>query len=198
MQETPSLRERNRREAWLAIHTAAAELALEHGLALTTVEMIAGRSGVSRRTFFNYFATKEDAILGVQELYIPEHALASFRAHRASLLERTVTLMAAVMRSATPDVETQKRRATLVEALPELHTRMRRFVLSAEELLEPILGDELGDSAKAEGGVRALLMLSSTILRYAYMRDPVSVTGGDESALAAAISTFRDAAGVSA
>ena len=62
-----TLRERNRRKAWLAIHAAASELALKHGLADTTVEMIADHAGVSRRTFFNYFASKEDAVLGIQE-----------------------------------------------------------------------------------------------------------------------------------
>ncbi len=197
--EPLTLRERNRREAWLAIHNAAADLALKHGLALTTVEMIADRAGVSRRTFFNYFASKEDAILGVQEIAIPDDALREFRTDKSSsLLERTVTLMAAMMRSTTPEPEIEQRRSELVEALPALHNRMRRFALSAEELLEPVLREELAAKIEGDGEVQALLMLAGTILRYAYRRDPRAVTGGDDRSIRTAISTFRDAAGAHA
>jgi AcrR family transcriptional regulator len=42
---------------------AALRLAMAHGLDGVTVEDIADEAGVSRRTFSNYFANKEDAIL---------------------------------------------------------------------------------------------------------------------------------------
>ena len=199
MNEPLTLRERNRRDAWLAIHDAAADLALKHGVALTTVEMIAERAGVSRRTFFNYFASKEDAILGVQEPAIPEEALAEFRSDRsASLLERTVQLMAAVMRSTTPEPAILQRRSELVEALPELHRRMRRLALSAEEALEPILREELAAKVDGDEEVQALLMLAGTILRFAYRRDPRAVSCDDDSSIRTAITTFREAAGAHA
>lgn len=60
------LRERNRLETWALIHDKASGLALDEGLAKTTVEAIADAAGISKRTFFNYFATKEDAIMGTQ------------------------------------------------------------------------------------------------------------------------------------
>jgi AcrR family transcriptional regulator len=40
------------------------ELAAEHGLSGFTVEELCERADISRRTFFNYFASKEDALLG--------------------------------------------------------------------------------------------------------------------------------------
>ncbi len=196
MQETPTLRERNRREAWLAIHTAAAELALEHGPALTTIEMIAGQAGVSRRTFFNYFATKEDAILGVRELEIPAEALAGFREQDGPLLERTVELMAAAVRSATPDQATLDRRAGLIEAMPELHVRLRRITTAAEELLEPIVEGELKSRPREDVDVKALLMLASTILRYAYISHPLEFTAGSGRPVSDSIATFKKVAGV--
>jgi AcrR family transcriptional regulator len=44
--------------------TAARHLALEHGLDGTTVEHVCADAGVSVRTFFNYFPSKEAAVLG--------------------------------------------------------------------------------------------------------------------------------------
>ena len=48
----------------LRIQLAAVDLVLEHGVDSTTVEQICNRAGVSQRTFFNHFKTKELAIIG--------------------------------------------------------------------------------------------------------------------------------------
>lgn len=56
-------REHRKRLTRRALREAALELALERGLAAVPVETIAARAGVSTRTFFNYFDTKEDAVL---------------------------------------------------------------------------------------------------------------------------------------
>ncbi|MBY8876043.1 TetR family transcriptional regulator [Actinacidiphila acidipaludis] len=47
-----------------ALATAAVDLILERGLAATTVEAVAERADVTRRTFSRYFTGKEDAALG--------------------------------------------------------------------------------------------------------------------------------------
>ncbi|MFI5956050.1 TetR/AcrR family transcriptional regulator [Cryptosporangium sp. NPDC051539] len=57
------LRERKKAAARSALHEAAVRLALEHGLDHVTTEAIADAADLSRRTFSNYFASKEDAIL---------------------------------------------------------------------------------------------------------------------------------------
>ncbi|TDD92121.1 TetR/AcrR family transcriptional regulator [Actinomadura rubrisoli] len=57
------LRERKKEATRKALHEATMRLAVEHGLDEVTVEAIADAAGVSRRTFSNYFAGKEDALL---------------------------------------------------------------------------------------------------------------------------------------
>lgn len=47
-----------------ALRRAALDLALEHGVDAISVTDIAAAGGVSRRTFFNYFPSKEDALVG--------------------------------------------------------------------------------------------------------------------------------------
>ncbi|PPF62565.1 TetR family transcriptional regulator [Clavibacter michiganensis] len=58
------LRERRRVETSARLTTLTRRLTAEHGLAGFTVEEVCDRAGVSRRTFFNYFASKEDALFG--------------------------------------------------------------------------------------------------------------------------------------
>ncbi|MBB5957017.1 AcrR family transcriptional regulator [Saccharothrix tamanrassetensis] len=55
-------RERRKSATRLALHQAALRLALEHGPDRVTVESIADAADVSRRTFSNHFAGKEEAI----------------------------------------------------------------------------------------------------------------------------------------
>lgn len=61
---TLSLREKRRQETGLQIQKATLELAMKSGLDNVTTDEIAAASGVSTRTFFNYYPNKEAAAIG--------------------------------------------------------------------------------------------------------------------------------------
>ena len=78
------LRERKRAATRQAITNAARTLTAERGLNGYTVEEVCEAAGISRRTFFNYFPAKEDAIIGHVDDDVPEDILAEFIAGGAA------------------------------------------------------------------------------------------------------------------
>lgn len=60
----PSLWERSRQAAYAEIASVAMRLFLEQGFEQTTIDQIAATAGISRRSLFRYFRTKEDIVLG--------------------------------------------------------------------------------------------------------------------------------------
>ncbi|MCX2732980.1 TetR family transcriptional regulator [Saccharopolyspora sp. NFXS83] len=64
MAERLSTREISRRAIRHKIESVAMELFLEKGFDATTVDQIAAEAGISARSFFRYFPTKEDVVTG--------------------------------------------------------------------------------------------------------------------------------------
>lgn len=64
-----SIRERTRRLAQTELTIVAQDLFLEHGYEDTTVDQIAAAAGMSKRTFFRYFASKDDLVIGKYDLF---------------------------------------------------------------------------------------------------------------------------------
>ena len=63
---SPGRRDRKKQQTRAALTAAALRLVDERGLDRVTVEDISEAADVSPRTFFNYFATKDDAVIGDQ------------------------------------------------------------------------------------------------------------------------------------
>ncbi|HWS57528.1 MAG TPA: helix-turn-helix domain-containing protein [Actinotalea sp.] len=96
------LRERQKRARRLALIDAAHRLVLEHGLDGVTVEEICVEAGVSTRTFFNYFGSKDDAVLGLTPHRLDPDLAGSFAAGgpTGNLSADIATLVAALVGSA--------------------------------------------------------------------------------------------------
>lgn len=126
--ETPTLRERQRRETHEAIRDAALTLAAERGVASITVADVAQRAGVSQRTFFNHYRTKEEALVPQMVPFRPEAVAAFLKRREPDLLDA----LEALLWSNLEDMQTASGSAT-----PQ---RVMRLVQANQELLAHILG----------------------------------------------------------
>ncbi len=63
------IRERTRRLAQTELTSVAQELFLKNGYEATTVDQIAAAAGMSKRTFFRYFPSKDDLVIGKYDLF---------------------------------------------------------------------------------------------------------------------------------
>lgn len=90
-----SLRDRKKRRTRAALERATVRLAAERGYDHVTVEEIAAEADVSVRTFFNYFASKDEALIGADPEVGPRMAariaaapaeVTPFQAYRDSVL----------------------------------------------------------------------------------------------------------------
>lgn len=147
MTEAMGLRERKRSETRAGLEAAAVDLVLREGLDGTTVDAICAIVGVSPRTFFNYFDSKEDAILGVTDSGFSEETMREFvdaadrgLASGSALAESVVGLLVAIMAPTPSGSALQKRRFQVVQRYPELLTRhVSQLVKMSENLVTAIL-----------------------------------------------------------
>lgn len=77
-----------------AIESAALDLVLERGYDNVTVDLICDAAGVSQRTFFNHFPTKDDAMLGRDRPSIDQHAARRFIIGNGPLISDALALIA--------------------------------------------------------------------------------------------------------
>lgn len=159
------LRERKKAETRQAISAAALELALAHGPGGVTVDDIAAAADVSPRTVFNYFATKEEAILGVD----PERRAEVLRrlAERPAG-EPPLTSLREAMRSDDPAAAVSWRaRAGLAREHPQLQSAYVAGFTALEDDLTGVLADRLGLDAATDPYPRLVVAVALAALRVA-------------------------------
>jgi len=141
----PGLRERKRLATRRAIQLAVLDLASDRGLDKTTVDEISRIADISPRTFFNYFATKEEALVG-DGPSLPD----------AAFIERFVTagpqesiahglgvMLTAATASSVDDHEMTYRRRAILRDHPQLFALRMASMKSFEADLAEVISRRL-------------------------------------------------------
>jgi AcrR family transcriptional regulator len=166
-----SRRERKKQATRQALHEAAFLLVEEHGLAAVTVEAIADRADVATRTFFNYFPSKEEAVLD-RDPTRPETL-------RQALLERPAAEDAlTALRRVLDDLVTEQvldaerllRRMRLVRSEPLLRATMAAMHDEIEDALVAGVADRTGQDPHVDLYPALVVSASWGAFKVAYLR----------------------------
>ena len=178
------LRERKRAQTRRRLEEAAIGLALRDGLDNVTIDAISERAEVSRRTFFNYFDSKDDAILGVSPPDVRPETLTGHlsRYADADLVESIIGLILAVLGPSIDERNLQRvadyaalhrLRLEVIRQHPQLVERMlARMARTTEQLTAAAStliarNGALGDQAVTDGVAETLLLTCAGAVRAA-------------------------------
>lgn len=191
-------RERNKRATRQALRTATLELALERGLDAVPIEEIARRAGVSTRTFFNYFDTKEDAAL-LELFLLSDEELSGFAATTGdggAWADLTRMFVADVQRAERADGQNLSRYMQLHAHHPDLAARQMGYFATFLGRLTDATATRLG--GKPQTRLRAEVMAGSCITAVRVGLDRWNARNGTKSAakhVSAAFAEFDGAFG---
>jgi len=170
------LRERKRLATRQAIRTAMLRLALDRGFARVTVEEVCREAGVSPRTFFNYFASKEEAVTGRDTaIEPPEEAVEAFVRGTGTVLADLVAFLAANT-AGVDDLEVHRLRRRLLEREPDLLSLQlagaHRLEEQVTELVARRLREQGGgtDDARLHDRARLITLVAVAVLKQAWSR----------------------------
>ena len=141
----PGLRERRKKLTAEELEAAALRLFGERGFDSVTVDDIAAEADVSRRTFFRYFASKEDVLLA--DHFVQLARLREAMAARP-LDEPIVTALRNALLSMTGDFEDRKEmiilRGRLMRDTPSLQARSLVHQKLWEDAMQEMVAERLG------------------------------------------------------
>lgn len=141
----PGLRERRRERTRDDIEAAALALFVEHGYDATTVEEIAETALISPRTFFRYFASKDDVLLarGRDKMTLAARGLAE-RPAEEPLMDSLRALLEMFAELHRADYERQLCRIGLITTTPHLAAAFLEMMHGMESVLRDFVAARLG------------------------------------------------------
>lgn len=168
---TSGLRERKKLATRLALHQAALQLVAEQGLDHVSVDDIAERADVSPRTFFNYFSSKDDAVLGLDP-DAPTRQAAAFLARPAA--EGPVRALRAVAREQAEEMATDPDlwplRLKVIDSTPALLGRLAAAFGEGERVLAAAVAERTGTRAGVDAYPTLLAGVAGVAMRTALHR----------------------------
>lgn len=121
----------------LRVERNAVRLVLQHGFDGVTVDMICQASAISQRTFFNYFKTKDAAVIGAEPPHVVEAQARQFISSDSDLLAELLTLMTTMAANLSFDEKLLTDRIVVFGRNPELlHKHMERMGRITSEVTE--------------------------------------------------------------
>ena len=158
------LRERKKRERREALVDAAHRLVAREGLDAVTVDAICDEAGVSTRTFFNYFETKDDAVLGHAPWVLTGEAAETFAngGPTGDLLTDVRELVAQMLETAPMGHERMRRGFELASKEPRLLAKHFAWMERSKGELAALLTRRLGDPPSDPPDVVTTLVLIVT------------------------------------
>jgi len=131
------LRERKRLATRRAIQLAALRLVKDRGLDAVTIDDISHDADVSPRTFFNYFVSKEAALVGDGPERPSDDDVEAFVHGSGGVLEDLAVMMTATAENVLQDQEIIQLRKALAADYPHLTVlRMQSFQVFQQQLTE--------------------------------------------------------------
>jgi len=158
-----SLWARSRQAAYAEITSVAMRLFLEQGFDQTTIDEIAATAGISRRSFFRYFGTKEDIVLGdlAGQGELARDALEAVPISEGPWQALRTALE--VVNALDVDPGVTLRIATMMYETPSLRARSIEKHLHWQELLVPNIRRRLGDREDDAASPAADAIVASAI-----------------------------------
>lgn len=136
------LRERKKRETREALTRAALELFVERGYDETTLAEIAAAAGVSTRTIFAYFPSKEDILFCTLEGM--REALTRALAERPAGTDALTALREFIVSSAHGKTELEHKLGRVIACDATLSSHKRARISEVQEVLAAAIADDLG------------------------------------------------------
>jgi AcrR family transcriptional regulator len=168
MGEILGLRQRKKRTTRQALASAALRLAAERGPERVTVDAISQAAGVSPRTFFNYFATKEEAIVGADPEAGPElRARLEARPSDEAPLEALEKVLVAESEALEETMDEWAARIRLVREFPALFPVYVARFASVERVLVEAVAARTGLDADADLYPSIVVGAALTSMRHA-------------------------------
>ncbi|MFB9204886.1 TetR/AcrR family transcriptional regulator [Nonomuraea spiralis] len=146
-------RERKKQATRAALREAALRLSLSHGVENVTVEQIAGEADIALRTFFNYFSSKEEAVVASLAAAAQE-LIARFRARprTESVLVAFREAVLAVMNESDAAGRDHVRALQLVRSAPTLVPQQLAVLAAQEKALAEAIAEHAGLPAPGRPG----------------------------------------------